>query len=345
MKAAIDATVVKQGQFTLIFHPHGWITSQQIVELIDYAVERHGRKIKFLNFREVYDRLSQNLLAGQPLRAANGQDNGVRVLDVDGDGYMDVVIANEHLRQTRLWAPKSGAWTVVDFPVPIVSVDQQGARHDTGVRFGVLARGGAASVLVRNEQTAGLWHFDRGRWVSDPGGLVGLDAQGPVFTSRGGRDRGARLRDLDGDGICELLVGNDQQQAAFAWSADRHRWTRLPFSLPQGTAIVDGQGRDAGLRLVDVSGDGRRDVVFSNAQHYSVDLFVSLADGWSRRVLAGQRGGQADLPMIVLGDATNGGVWFSYGRLWQQNEYVRNPPPIPVESRSFESLLGGARRR
>jgi len=257
-----------------------------------------------------------------------------------------VVIANEHLRQTRLWSPKTGTWSVLDFPAPIVSLDRQGKRQDAGARFGVLARGGVASVLLRNEQTAGLWHFDGGRWVSDPGGLAGLDAQGPVFTSRGGRDQGVRLRDLDGDGIGELIVGNEQQQAAFAWSGDRHAWTRLPFSLPRGTAIVDAQGRDAGLRLVDVNGDGRSDVVFSNAQQYSVDLFVSLAEGWSCRVLAGRRGGKNDLPMIVLSDGTNGGVWFNYGRLWQQNEYVRNPPPIPVESRSFaEDLVGKTRAR
>src|SRR5438045_4766206 len=36
-KAALDATVLKQGVFDLIFHPHGWISSQQIVELIAYA--------------------------------------------------------------------------------------------------------------------------------------------------------------------------------------------------------------------------------------------------------------------------------------------------------------------
>ena len=49
--------------------------------------------------------LEKNLLGGHPLRAADGQDNGVRVLDLNNDGYMDVVIGNENVRQTRLWSP------------------------------------------------------------------------------------------------------------------------------------------------------------------------------------------------------------------------------------------------
>ena len=80
MKAAIDATVIKQGTFTLTFHPHmhNWITKEQVVGLIDHVVAKHGKKVKFLNFREVYERLTKNLLGGHPLRTANGQDNGVR---------------------------------------------------------------------------------------------------------------------------------------------------------------------------------------------------------------------------------------------------------------------------
>src|SRR6266851_2299143 len=37
-KAALDAVVAKQGVFNLIFHPHGWIRNDQIVDFIDHAV-------------------------------------------------------------------------------------------------------------------------------------------------------------------------------------------------------------------------------------------------------------------------------------------------------------------
>ena len=32
LKAALDATVLKQGVFNLVFHPHGWIKTEQVVD-------------------------------------------------------------------------------------------------------------------------------------------------------------------------------------------------------------------------------------------------------------------------------------------------------------------------
>ena len=140
MMAALDATVIKQGVYTLTHHVDRWIRSDQVIELIDHAVEKHGKKVMFLNFREVNERLTKNLLGGVPLRAANGQDNGVRILDLNADGFMDVVIGNESVRETRIWLPEKNAWTTTKFPVSLIHVDADGNRHDAGVRFGVLQK-------------------------------------------------------------------------------------------------------------------------------------------------------------------------------------------------------------
>ena len=103
-KEYLDITVRKQGVMTMVFHPHGWIKNEQIVELIDYAVEKHGKKVKFLNFKEAVKRLNGKALQSNPLRnSETGRDNGVRLLDVNDDGYMDVVVANEIEQATYLW--------------------------------------------------------------------------------------------------------------------------------------------------------------------------------------------------------------------------------------------------
>jgi hypothetical protein len=343
MQAAIDCTVIKRGQYTLLCHAGNWIGQEKKVQLVDYADKKYGRKIKFLNFREVRERLTKNLLGGQPLRAANGQDNGCRVLDLNGDGYMDAVVGNEKVCQTRVWQPSSGTWATSDFPVRVVTLDARGNRLDAGVRFGVLRPDGRASMLVRSQAATGLWHFDGRRWVLDPQGLQGVEFDGPIATADAGRDRGVRLRDLDGDGICELVVGNERQNAAFRWLGQGRGWSRLPFGLPADTAIVDAQGRDAGLRFVDVDADGRDDVVFSNGDRYACYAWASAEQGWSRQLLKSKRGGPKDLPMIVRADGTNNGAWFSHGHMWLQNEQTgvrlrRGIDPLKhsqIDSRSF----------
>ncbi len=339
IKAAIDATVIKRGVANIVFHPHGWIRNDQMVGVIDHVVERHGPKVKFLNFRECVERLTGNVLCGQPLRDERGGDNGVRVFDVNDDGLLDVVIGNEHLRRTRIWSPKQKAWRETDFPVPIVERDENGRHVDSGVRFGVVAGSGSASFLIRNEHAAGVWHFDGDRWIEDKQGLANLSLdEHPVFTAKGGVDQGVRLRDLDRDGRCELIVANAEQQAVFAWSADSKSWQRLPFSLPTEAAIVDAQGRDAGLRFVDVDEDGHDDVLFSNEWNYGLYLFESLEKGWSREVRAGKRGDGDAIPMIAR-FGTNNGAWLAARHLWIQNEDTHKLPD-GVDRRSFADLLG-----
>ncbi len=329
-QTAVDAVVAKQGIFAICFHPYDWQKNSQVVELIDYAVKRYGKKIKFLSFREVLRRINQNALAGASLRTAEGGDAGVRLLDVNNDGRMDVVRGGGPSPVTRVWNAKSRSWNETPLPVPLVA---DGTRR--GVRFGVLQPSGMASMIVKDEAGQGLWHFDGKRWVADA--RVGGGKASPVALAAGGRDRGVRLRDLDGDGICELIVGNERENAVYAFSGDGGGWRKLPFKLPEGTRIVDAQGRDAGLRFADIDEDGHADVVFSDPRTYSAHVFNGMDAGWSRKMLSGRRGqGDArELPPIVRADGTNNGVWFKFRHMWTQNEDTGGSLEDQIDSRYF----------
>jgi putative membrane-bound dehydrogenase-like protein len=329
-KALLDATVIKQGVMTMVFHPHGWIKPEQMAELIDHAVSRHGKKVKFLNFKEAQERLDKNLVAGNPIRDEKGNDNGVRLLDVNNDGYMDVVIGvagDRSAFQTRVWDVKSAGWRTIDFPAPV-----------DAVRFGVLDFNGRATALFgRNQHEVTLlgawWTFDGRRWF-DRGGFDGKDARGIVADQ--GRDTGLRLRDIDGDGRCELI----ERGEVFVASEDGTRWTKRPFTLPPGAALAGAGGRDNGLRFVDVNEDGFDDVLFSNGERYGLYLFTSMKDGWSREVMAGKRGEKPaaeEIPPIVRADGTDNGAWFHSRHLWVQNENTAGMPNL-VDRRSFAQL-------
>ena len=87
-----------------------------MVEIVDHADRTHGKKVKFLTMREVDERMVENMLAGHSLRNAKGGDNGVRILDIDGDGYMDVVIGNPGAKLCRIWDPEKESWQEAPFP-------------------------------------------------------------------------------------------------------------------------------------------------------------------------------------------------------------------------------------
>ncbi len=329
-KAGLDITVLKQGTFSFIFHPHGWIRSEQLVEFIDYAVQKYGKKVKFLTFREAQERLDKYLLAGNPIRNEQGKDNGVRLLDLDADGLMDVVIGNERTRKSRMWDRARRVWDEQECPTTI----------DAGARFGVV---GGHTVLLRSTPEAQeAWRFAGGKWTADQSLLKGLRSH----TAKDGRDRGARFRDLDNDGNCELIVANDIENVIYVWSVERKTWQKGPFTLPSGASIVNKAGGDNGQRFVDLDQDGFDDVIFSNPDSYGIYLFVAKPKrdwdfevGWSRKVRAGKHGHGESIPLIVRGGShPNNGAWFHSGHMWIQNEETAHLPD-KVDRRSFQQLL------
>jgi len=339
MKLAIDATVIKQGVFNLVFHPHNWMRNDQVVELIDHAVERHGTKVKFLSFREAHERINQFLLGGEPLRDARGADNGVRLLDLNDDGRLDVVIGNANRRETRIWNAGERRWDTSAFPTRIVESSDDGTRSAPAVRFGVVD-GDTVLAIARTDRTSGAWSWSDAGWRKVDTWRTGW-AGGPVdvFTARNGLDQGARMRDLDQDGTCELLVANDRGAAVLRWNGTT--WGPW-FAFPEHARFVDGDGRDAGLRLCDIDGDGRVDLVHSNETRYGLHLMTAgdggRLDGWTRAIHDSPRAQGDAIPMIVR-EGTNNGAWFHSGHLWIQNEDTHRLPDH-VDRRSYADLMG-----
>lgn len=353
MKVALDAAVLKQGVYTLVFHPHGWMRSDQVVELIDHATQTHGPRIKFLSFRDVYERLNKNLLAGETLRSVDGGPNGVHLLDLNRDGYQDVVItksdpsisgAAHAVRRTRVWSPEDMEWIDTDDATPGITCGAQGGACAQAVKYGA-DESGPTFALLLNGDDRDAWEWRNDKWKRAPRLLEGLHLGGfPILSCEDGRDRGVRLRDLNGDGLCELVVLNDSQRAVFARAKPGTRWKRLSLMIPGDAQFVDAEGLDQGLRLVDFDEDGDLDLMLSNETRYGLFLFESMENGWNTAVLSGTRTEQEqekennlDIPPVAKAGANNGG-WFHSRHLWVQNETTDTLPDL-VDRRSFSDLL------
>ena len=237
LKAALDITVAKQGVLNLVFHPHGWIRNDQVVDLIDHAVAKHGTKVKFLTFREALYLINQNLLAGHSLRNADGSDSSIRLLDLNNDGYLDVLIpAKDGILLTRLWNSKEETWSESTSKSDWFATQ---ASDRTDVQLAILSSDSVSTFAERDgEQQRKRFHA--GIWTSDFT-LSGVGEEEDIstrLTSRDGRLQSIQFRDVDGDGVTEFLNITPESNALWKWKT-RAIWEKLPFSFPDKRRLVD----------------------------------------------------------------------------------------------------------
>ncbi|MFO0965258.1 MAG: polysaccharide deacetylase family protein [Gemmataceae bacterium] len=335
-KAALDCTVIKKGVFSMVFHPHGWIKAEQVVELIDYAVEKYGKRVKFLTFKEAAERLEKNLQQ-TPFRFEIGgihnallEENGLFLLDIDQDGFLDVVVGPRSIG--RLWDNKKAEWKETTFPFKFPDSKDGFAT----VHFGLFGKGLSALDLMFSKAKG--WDFRDGAWVTNRD----FEKKDVRITREwfDGEDRGWRLLDLEGTGSSQLLYVNEKK-TVMGFTPGKG-WCALPFELPVAPFQHDYRQGRSGIVFHDLDGDGKLDLIFSNEKEYGIYLFADMKTGWSRKVLAGKRGDKDELPMISR-NGTNNGFWIHSGQLWWSNEdtvLLRDH----VDRRSIVELLKAAKK-
>lgn len=153
--------------------------------------------------------------------------------------------------------------------------------------------------------------------------------------------RDTLLHDFDHDGIEEKLISRPDVNEIQRRDSTSKTWEKADYALPEGVRLVDEAGNDAGLRFVDLNGDGFDDILFSNAQNFAVYLWtkdvkpeLGWTRGWSQFVRSGERTGAASEPPSMVGAK----VRTENGQLVITRP-ARDGKPSTVERRSLKELI------
>ncbi|PIN80432.1 hypothetical protein COV16_00915, partial [Candidatus Woesearchaeota archaeon CG10_big_fil_rev_8_21_14_0_10_34_8] len=197
---------------------------------------------------------------------AAGKDLGVRMFDVNGDGWIDLIktttteqaifLNNGSLTPATVWSNAS-SWVMPQNAAFVDSVTAQ----DKGVRIVDVNADGYADALQGNATNVKTWLNDgRGQWMQDP--LWNIPA-GAIFINSTVDEQGIRIADANGDGLPDLVMGFASTKQT--WLNNASGWQlNDSWALPAVSYVtfVTSAGKNKGLRIVDVNGDELPDLLY-----------------------------------------------------------------------------------
>ena len=347
LKVALDITVQKQGVFNLVFHPHGWIKAEQVIELIDHAVATHGKKVKFLNFKECVERLNLNVLKGASLRDEKGNDQCARLADVNLDGVLDVVRVDVDDKWSRVWDSANSAWGDVDFHRSQVPADSASRAVWSRGHFSIPAETGQVRYEVFAQAGTATWDWNGTSWNHS--------FVAPAMM------RGARPsdRDLDGDGHVDRLLwlkpiritDGELRLSALFWKQVQGKLTKTfpDLAVPKIDSLYAQPviswaelEEKTGTRLIDINQDGWLDLVVSNPEEFGVWLMHESYAVPEKILHVKRRDANSApivLPPIVRANRTDNGFFVRDRHLCWINEDTDGLPDFTMRV-AFDALIG-----
>jgi hypothetical protein len=239
--------------------------------------------------------------SGQSLGTGNSQS--VALGDVDGDGDLDMVVANSNGEANTVWL-NDGSGNFTD------SGQSLGSSSSTSVALGDVDRDGDLDIVVANDgggQGNTVWFNDGLGHFSDSGQSLGSSSSTSVA-----------LGDVDRDGDLDMVVANTNGEANTVWLNDG-----TGYFTDSGQSL--GSSSSTSVALGDVDKDGDLDMVVANTNGEAntvwfndgsgnfTDSGQSLGSSSSTSVALGDMDGDGDLDMVVANYGEGNKVWLNNG--------------------------------
>ena len=204
---------------------------------------------------------------------ATGKDEGVRFVDVNNDGFTDLV-QSQQSGPNVVYLNNGTGWNDSSWTVPIDFIGSNG--EDLGVRVVDITADGKADIVKGTSGVRAVYLNIGTGWASSSQWVLPTDFED-------GGDTGARLIDVNGDGLVDVLRSNEEGNFKKAWLNNGSSWVNSTLWQPP-IFFTDGVGNDKGSRFADINGDGLVDILvdFTNSSDTSKSAWINTGRGWAQ---------------------------------------------------------------
>ncbi len=238
--------------------------------------------------------------------SVNNVEQGVRVVDVNGDGLSDIIAASSS-RVVYINNGVSGWVASTSFTFPVSFVDSQ--NRDLGVQVVDLNGDGLPDVFrsyfASTTGTSSAVYVNNGfGWIQDSGWSI------PEVLINDLKDSAVRIYDYNGDGLPDLVFSPYPSSGAGGqpvrvyyntgrgWQRDTNSLT-VPFAFADIATTID--SADRGIRFADFNGDGCVDIAQGLSSVLKDIRMSNCGSGWNVAV-------QNTLPEYFRDSASDYGV-------------------------------------